>query len=81
LLSSSRHTHSDKRRISFRRFFIACIDVFIERSNVLVDGTRLDSNVIGKGDSVGSKHDFRLDFDDVVDDVDGTDFDRLCIAE
>jgi hypothetical protein len=61
-----------------RRFFIACIDVLIERRSVVVDGTGFDSAVIGSGDSDGGNHVFRLDFfDDDVDDEDGTDFDRL----
>jgi hypothetical protein len=68
---------SDKRRISFRRFFIACIDVLIERRSVLADGTEFDcDDVVGNGQSDGGKRVFRLDIDD---DEDGTDFDRLCV--
>jgi hypothetical protein len=68
---------SENRRISFSRFFIACIEVLIERRRVVVDGTGIDSDVVGKGESDGGKRIFRLDIDD-VDDEDGTDFDRLC---
>jgi hypothetical protein len=60
------------------RCFIACIDVLIERRSVVVDGVGFDSDVFGKGECDLGKHLFRLDFDDDVDDDDGTDFDRLC---
>ncbi len=77
LPSSNRYLPtSDKRRISFRRFFIACIDVLIERRSVFVDGTEFDCSVVGNGESDGGKRVFRLDIDD---DEDGTDFDRLCV--
>ena len=66
---------SDKRRISFKRFFMAWIDVLIERRSVFVDGTDCDWHVDGRGESDGGKRAFRLDIDD---EDDGTDFDRLC---
>jgi hypothetical protein len=62
--------------MSLRRFFIASIDVFIERRSVFVDGTEFDCELIGNGESEGGKRVFRLDIDD---DEDGTDFDRLCV--
>ena len=68
---------SENRRISFSRFFIAWMDVLIERSSVVVEGTGIDSDVVGKGESDGGKRIFRLDIDD-ADDEDGADFDRLC---
>src|ERR1700678_1200664 len=77
LMIKSRYLTSDKRRISLRRFFIASIEVLIERISVLVDGTKLDCDVIGNGESEGGKRVLRLDTDD--EDEDGTDFDRLCV--
>jgi hypothetical protein len=62
--------------MSFRRFFIASIEVLIERRSVLVDGTKFVCDAIGNGENEGGKRVFRLDIDD---DEDGTDFDRLCV--
>jgi hypothetical protein len=87
---------SDKRRISLRRFFIAYIDVFIERRSAVVD-TVDETGIVSdtkdgivetdcKGESDGSKRLFRFSDkyfarlemdDDVEDDADGADFERL----
>jgi hypothetical protein len=79
-----------------RRFFIAYIDVFIERRRAVVDGVdetgtvsnTKDGTVVSvcKGESDGSKYLFlfpkkrfvRLEIDDEVEDeADGADFERL----
>jgi hypothetical protein len=68
---------SENRRISFRRFFIACIDVLIERRRVVVEGADARFDDIGTEDnSAGGVRIFRLE----TDDDEGTDRDRLCKA-